>query len=77
MFFVLVNFYIHGTTAHTTARYCDRTKHIAIKYQYVNECVQNGSVVIDFVRSKDNYSDMFTKPVGPVIFLGHSCYVMG
>ena len=55
----------------------NRTKHIAIKYQYVNECVQNGSVVIDFVRSKDNYSDMFTKPVGPIIFLGHSCFVMG
>ena len=55
----------------------NRTKHIAIKYQYVNECVQNGSVVIDFVRSKDNYSDMFTKPVGPIIFLSHSEYVMG
>ena len=55
----------------------NRTKHIAIKYQYVNECVQNGSVVIDFLRSKDNFSDMFTKPVGPIIFLSHSCFVMG
>jgi hypothetical protein len=55
----------------------NRTKHIAIKYQYVNECVQNGSVVIDFVRSKDNYSDMFTKPVGPILFTSHSEYVMG
>ena len=55
----------------------NRTKHIAIKYQYVNECVQNGSVVIDFTRSKNNYSDMFTKPVGPIIFIAHSCFVMG
>ena len=55
----------------------NRTKHIAIKYQYVNECVQNGSVVIDFTRSKSNYSDMFTKPVGPIIFIAHACFVMG
>ena len=33
--------------------------------------------MIDFVRSKDNYSDMFTKPVGPIIFIAHSCFVMG
>ncbi len=37
----------------------------------------NGSVVIDFVMSKDNYSDMFTKTVGPFIFLSHSRFVMG
>ena len=47
----------------------NRTKHIAIKYQYVYECVQNGSVVIDFVRSKDNYF--------PIIFISHSEFVMG
>ena len=54
----------------------NRTKHIAIKYQYVNECVQNGTVVIDFVRSKDNYADMFTKPVGPLLFKLHYGFVM-
>jgi hypothetical protein len=55
----------------------NRTKHIAIKYQYVNECVQNGSVVIDYMRSQDNYADMFTKPVGPILFMSHAVYVMG
>ena len=54
-----------------------RTKHIAIKYQYVNECVANGSVVIKFVRSKDNTADVFTKPVGRLIFLSHYAMVMG
>ena len=34
-------------------------------------------MVIDFVRSKDNYSDMFTKPVGPILFISHSEFVMG
>lgn len=54
-----------------------RTKHIAIKYQYVNECVANGSVVIKFLRSKDNTADVFTKPVGRLIFLSHYAMVMG
>ena len=54
-----------------------RTKHIAIKYQYVNECVKNGTIVIKFVRSKDNAADVFTKPVGRLIFLSHYDMVMG
>jgi hypothetical protein len=55
----------------------NRTKHIAIKYQYVNECVTNGSIVIDYVKSKDNIADMFTKPVGSLIFTSHYYFVMG
>jgi hypothetical protein len=54
-----------------------RTKHVAIKYQYVNECVKNGSIVIEYIRSKDNIADMFTKPVGPHIFNDHYSSVMG
>ena len=54
-----------------------RTKHIAIKYQYVNECVTNGTIVINFVRSKDNTADVFTKPVGRLIFLRHYDMMMG
>jgi hypothetical protein len=54
-----------------------RTKHIAIKYQYVNECVTNGTIVIKFVRSKDNTADVFTKPVGRLIFQSHYDMVMG
>ena len=54
-----------------------RTKHIAIKYQYVNECVKNGCIVIEYIRSKDNIADMFTKSVGPIIFQAHYPFVMG
>jgi hypothetical protein len=54
-----------------------RTKHISIKYQYVNENVERGAVVLEYVRSKDNYSDMMTKPVGQNIFQLHYPYVMG
>jgi hypothetical protein len=50
----------------------NRTKHIAIKYQYVNECVQNGSVFIDYVMSRENYADMFTEPLSPSNFKLHN-----
>jgi hypothetical protein len=46
-----------------------KAKHIAIKYQYVNECVANGSVVTKFLRSKDNAADILTNHVGRLLFL--------
>jgi hypothetical protein len=48
-----------------------RTKHISIKFQYVNENVVNGNIVLRYIKSRDNFSDMFTKPVGSNIFLEH------
>ena len=55
-----------------------RTKHIAIKYLYVIENFhQNGLIVMGFVRSKMNWSDMMTKPVGNNIQSEHYPFVMG
>ncbi len=54
-----------------------RTKHISIKYQYVNENAECGNAELEFLRSRDNLADMFTKPVGVNIFLDHSPKVMG
>jgi hypothetical protein len=54
-----------------------RTKHISIKFQYVNENVANGNIVLQYIKSRDNFSDMFTKPVGSNIFLEHYIFVMG
>ncbi len=54
-----------------------RTKHISIKYQYVNENVACGNAALDFVRSRDNYADGMTKPVGRNIFGDHYAYNMG
>jgi hypothetical protein len=53
-----------------------RTKHISIKYQYVNENVACGNAALDFVRSRDNYADGMTKPVGKNIFGDHYWYNM-
>ena len=49
-----------------------RTQHISIKFQYANENVENGNMVLQFLKSKDNFGNMFTKPVGPNIYLSYN-----
>ena len=38
-----------------------RTKHVDVRYRYVTEFIEDGLVKIEFVRTKDNESDGFTK----------------
>ena len=54
-----------------------RTKHIGIKYQYVNENVANGTIKQGKTPSRTNFSDMMTKPQGRNLFGEHYPFVMG
>jgi transposase InsO family protein len=47
----------------------ERTKHIDIKYHYVRDCNENGSIVVEHVRTEDQLADILTKPLGRVKFL--------
>ncbi|KAM2669002.1 hypothetical protein EV2_020527 [Malus domestica] len=38
-----------------------KAKHIEIDCHFVRECVQQGTIVLQFVASADQYADMFTK----------------
>ena len=49
-----------------------RTKHINVKYHFIREYVVDGTVKINFVRSKDNLADPFTKNVGQDAYDRHS-----
>ena len=40
-----------------------RTKHIELDYHFVREQVQNGTIRIRFLSSKDQIADIFTKPL--------------
>ena len=42
----------------------DRSKHIEIRYHFIRECVENGKVQIEFVRSEEQLADMLTKALG-------------
>ena len=41
-----------------------RTKHVDIRYKYVNEYAEDGVIKIIFVKSEDNNSDILTKNLG-------------
>ena len=49
-------------------RYRPRTKHIAIKYHHFREHVQNGSISIHAIDTKEQIADQFTKGLQPAVF---------
>ena len=49
----------------------DRTKHIDIRTSFVKEYQEDGKIIIKFVKSEDNETDIFTKNTTNVIFQNH------
>jgi hypothetical protein len=46
-------------------------KHIEIRYHYIREQIELGTIKLYYVPTKDNVADMFTKNLGPIDFLRH------
>jgi hypothetical protein len=42
----------------------DRSKHIDIKYHFIRECVKNGKIQVEFVRSEEQMADLLAKALG-------------
>ena len=40
-----------------------RTKHIEIKHHFLRDHTQNGDITLEFVSTKDQLADIFTKPL--------------
>jgi hypothetical protein len=40
-----------------------RTKHIEIRHHFLRDHVQKGDIVVEFIRSEDQFADIFTKPL--------------
>ena len=50
-------------------RMTPRSKHIAVKYHWFREHVQSGRIAVKKIDSKDQIADLFTKGLGPSLFL--------
>ena len=48
-----------------------RTKHIDLRKHFVNDLVEKGIVKVDFVKSEENVSDIWTKNVSGKLFKKH------
>ena len=53
------------------------TKHMVIRYMYVNEYVEDDIVKIIFVNSTDNDSNIFTKNLSAELHKKHSKKMVG
>ena len=50
----------------------DRTKHVDVRYHFIREYIENGTVKILFIRSGENDADLFTKNVPSAIYTKHA-----
>ena len=54
-----------------------RSKHIAIRYHFIRECVKRGEIQVQWLSGDKNPADMFTKPLGPALFKRHLNELLG
>ena len=50
----------------------NQTKHVNTRYHFVRELIEEGIIKIEFVKSENNNSDIFTKNLGQELFKKHS-----
>ena len=58
--------------AHNSVQH-DRTKHIEIDRQFIKEKLDNGLIVTEYIPSKLQLADMFTKGISTKHFKDHTC----
>ena len=44
-------------------KYYDRIKYIDIQYHFIQKAIENGHVLLQYVRTSDNSADILTKPL--------------
>jgi len=46
----------------------DRSKHIDLRYHFIRDCVEKGTVIVEFIRTGEQKADILTKSLGRVRF---------
>ena len=54
-----------------------RSKHIDIRYHFIREEVQKGTVNLVYVPTNDNAADIFTKPMPRIKLMKFKSIIMG
>jgi hypothetical protein len=53
-----------------------RLKHIDLKYFFIVDKMTGEDISISYINSKNNIADMFTKPLGKILFNNHKNCLM-
>ena len=48
-----------------------RTKHIALRFNMIRDCVKNNNIIIEYLSSEKMTADTLTKPLGSLLFPAH------
>jgi len=51
------------------AQFSQRTKHIDIKYHFIRDHIENGTIKLEYIPTRENIADIFTKPLDKSRFL--------
>jgi hypothetical protein len=46
----------------------ERSKHIRIKYHFIRNCLEDGSIKAEYISTTDQLADIFTKSLGKTKF---------
>jgi hypothetical protein len=46
-----------------------KRKHIDTRFYFIRELVNNGDIVLQLCGSRDQLADIFTKPLGKLVFI--------
>ena len=46
----------------------DRSKHIDLRYHFIRDCVEKGTVIVEFIGTNEQKADILTKALGRVRF---------
>ena len=49
-----------------------RTKHIDVRYHFIRELIEDGTIELEFVKTADNGADVFTKNTSGELFNKHT-----
>ena len=55
----------------------NRTKHVDVRYHFVQEFVQDGFIKVIFVKSEENDADLFNKNLGSDLHWKHANKLLG
>jgi hypothetical protein len=47
----------------------ERSKHIRVRYHFIRGCLEEGNFKACYINTKDQLSDLLTKPLGRIKFL--------
>lgn len=53
-----------------------RAKHIDLKFHFVRNAIKNNEIDLNYIKSKDNKADIFTKPLNSNLF-NNNCQQIG